>query len=114
MIIASAIDVQPQDRKNSKNKMSNPLNGTDNVFKKGISVLTSVATLVSLSGAAFLAPIGTMAAVPSDYGLTEGNTISATGTNDPDVYIVNALGYKRLFLNPVIFSFYGHLGGFAN
>ncbi len=82
-------------------------------MKKTVSALTSVATLLSLSGAAFLAPVGTMAAVPADYGLREGNTISASGTNDPDVYIVNALGYKRLFLNPVIFNFYGHLGGFA-
>src|SRR6266540_4484405 len=60
-----------------------------------------------------LAPMTTKAAVPSDYGLKEGDTISAKGSSDPDVYIVNALGYKRLFLNPVIFSFYGHLGGFA-
>ncbi len=82
-------------------------------MKKTVSALTSVATILSLSGAAFLAPIGTMAAVPADYGLTEGNTISASGTNDPDIYIVNAQGYKRLFLNPVIFNFYGHLGGFA-
>jgi len=47
-------------------------------------------------------------------GLSEGNTISAAGSDDPDIYIVNDWGYKRLFLNPVIFSFYGHLGGFAN
>ncbi len=47
-------------------------------------------------------------------GLSEGNTISAVDSDDPDVYIVNDWGYKRLFLNPVIFSFYGHLGGFAN
>lgn len=44
--------------------------------------------------------------------LKEGDVISATGSSDPDVYIVNAWGYKRLFLNPVIFGFYGHLGGF--
>ncbi|MFH1769162.1 MAG: hypothetical protein ABH833_00660 [Parcubacteria group bacterium] len=54
------------------------------------------------------------AVAPADFGLTEGDTISAAGSNDPDVYIVNEHGYKRLFLNPVIFSFYGHLGGFAN
>ncbi len=45
--------------------------------------------------------------------LREGNTISAIGSNDPDIYIINDWGYKRLFLNPIIFSFYGHLGGFA-
>ena len=42
--------------------------------------------------------------------LKEGDVISATGSDDPDVYIANAWGYRRLFLNPVIFSFYGHLG----
>lgn len=54
-------------------------------------------------------------------GLQEGNTISVAGSSlpasqvgDPDIYIANAWGYKRLFLNPVIFGFYGHLGGFAN
>lgn len=44
--------------------------------------------------------------------LREGDVVSAAGSNDPDVYIVNAWGYKRLFLNPIIFGFYGHLGGF--
>lgn len=44
------------------------------------------------------------------YGLREGDTVSARNTNDPDIYIVNEHGYKRLFLNPVIFNFYGHLG----
>lgn len=47
-------------------------------------------------------------------GLSEGDTISAAGSSDPDIYIANAWGYKRLFLNPVIFGLYGHLGGFAN
>ncbi|MDP3696699.1 MAG: hypothetical protein Q8R55_01550, partial [Candidatus Taylorbacteria bacterium] len=46
--------------------------------------------------------------------LNEGDVISATGSDDPDVYIANEHGYKRLFLNPVIFGFYGHLGGFTN
>lgn len=45
--------------------------------------------------------------------LTEGDTISAAGSSDPDIYIANQYGYKRLFLNPVIFGFYGHLHGFA-
>ena len=44
--------------------------------------------------------------------LKEGDVMSAAGSSDPDVYIVNTWGYKRLFLNPVIFGFYGHLGGF--
>ena len=54
------------------------------------------------------------AASPSDYGLKEGDLISAIFSDDPDVYIVNDSGYKRLFLNPEIFNFYGHLGGFVN
>jgi len=45
--------------------------------------------------------------------LKEGDVISAAGSNDPDVYIANEWGYKRLFLNPAIFGFYGHLGGFS-
>ena len=40
--------------------------------------------------------------------------ISANQHGDPDIFIVNGLGYKRLFLNPIIFSFYGHLGGYQN
>lgn len=51
---------------------------------------------------------------PSDYGLKEGDLISAIFSDDPDVYIINEGGYKRLFLNPEIFSMYGHLGGFFN
>ena len=50
----------------------------------------------------------------SDYGLKEGDLISAIFSDDPDVYIVNEHGFKRLFLNPEIFKFYTHLGGFAN
>jgi len=49
----------------------------------------------------------------SALGLIDGNTISAVGSDDPDIYIVNDWGYKRLFLNPIIFNFYGHLGGFS-
>ena len=48
------------------------------------------------------------AATPEDYGLHEGDLISAVFSDDPDVYIVNADGYKRLFLNQEIFGFYGH------
>ncbi len=68
-------------------------------------------TVLSLAGFAVLIPAS--AATPGDYGLHEGDTISAIGSADPDIYIVNQPGYKRLFLNPVIFNFYGHLGGFA-
>lgn len=57
---------------------------------------------------------GSQAAKPSDYGLKEGDLISAIFSDDPDVYIINEKGYKRLFLNAEIFNFYGHLGGFFN
>ena len=66
-----------------------------------------------MSGVAYLVARIAWGATPADYGLMEGNTISATGSDDPDVYIVNEQGYKRLFLNPAIFGLYGHLGGFA-
>src|SRR4030042_4276524 len=46
--------------------------------------------------------------------LHEGDLISAAGSDDPDIYIVNEQGFKRLFLNPALVGVYGHLGGFAN
>ena len=80
---------------------------------KTVSVLTGLATVLSVSGFLYLVPEIANAVSPKDYGLKEGNTISAAGSSDPDVYIVNDWGFKRLFLNPAIFGFYGHLGGFA-
>lgn len=75
------------------------------MFKRILITIFVLSSVLTLSASA---------AVPSDYGLKEGNMISAAGSNDPDVYIVNDWGYKRLFLNPVIFGFYGQLtGGFA-
>lgn len=64
--------------------------------------------------ALFSAASAANAAKPSDYGLKEGDLISAIFSDDPDVYIINDRGYKRLFLNPEIFKFYSHLGGFVN
>jgi len=46
--------------------------------------------------------------------IREGDVIRSSENNDPDIYIVNEYGYKRLFVNPVIFNFYGHLGGFQS
>ena len=77
-----------------------------------IAIAIAAAMLLVVGMVYFLGVQNTFAVVPSDYGLTEGNTISAAGSDDPDIYIVNDWGYKRLFLNPVIFGFYGHLGGF--
>ena len=87
--------------------------GTRAKLQKAFSVLTGVTTVLSLSGVAYLAPVAALAVAPADYGLKEGDVVSAAGSDDPDVYIVNEMGYKRLFLNPAIFNFYGHLGGFA-
>lgn len=52
--------------------------------------------------------VPTEVATPEDYGLVEGNLIRAEG--DFDIFIISQYGYKRLFLNPVIFEMYGHLG----
>jgi len=47
---------------------------------------------------------------PQDIGLKEGDLISSfVYDKDPDIFIINQDGFKRLFLNPVIFHFYGHL-----
>lgn len=77
------------------------------VAKKAMASMTMVASVLSLGGYAVI-PTAALAAVPADYGLTEGDTIRATG--DVDIFIVNAHGYKRLFVNPAIFNLYGHLG----
>lgn len=42
-------------------------------------------------------------------GLREGDIVGSTNLSDPDIYIVNEYGFKRLFLSPTIFDFYGHL-----
>lgn len=94
-----------------KNKMSNLSKGTRQGLLKTLAVLTAVSTVMSVSAFALVPFAG--AVTPADYGLKEGDVVSAAGSDDPDVYIVNEMGYKRLFLNPVIFGFYGHLGGFA-
>lgn len=55
--------------------------------------------------------IQAVTATPAAYGLLEGDVISSFSIDgDPDVFIINDHGYKRLFLNPAIFGFYGHLG----
>jgi len=99
-------------RANIKIKMNIVSLDTRERLLKSFTILTAVATVLSLSGVAYLAPAA-YGAAPADFGLKEGNTISATGSSDPDVYIVNDWGYKRLFLSPAIFNLYGHLGGFA-
>jgi hypothetical protein len=78
---------------------------------KAVATFMMVSTVLSISGFAALAPAVAQAVTPADYGLHEGDVISANAAaGDPDVYIVNDWGYKRLFVNPAIFNLYGHLG----
>ena len=89
-------------------------------------LLVLVATVAAAFGATMMrSPGNTQEAASLRVGLIssalaqvdvlhEGDLISAAGSSDPDIYIINEHGFKRLFLNPVIFGFYGHLGGFAN
>lgn len=87
---------------------------TDRRFKV-LSIIAASALLLFAVGLVYTSAVRNAdAARPADFGLREGDTVSAAGSDDPDVYIVNDAGFKRLFLNPVIFGFYGHLGGFAN
>ncbi len=74
----------------------------------------SVAVVIAIGSIFFFNINNAIATRPADYGLKEGDLISAIFSDDPDVYIVNDQGYKRLFLNPEIFKFYNHLGGFFN
>src|SRR3989338_10089718 len=60
----------------------------------------------------FLIPAGEPFSAPEEFGLKEGDLIRSD--KDNDIFIINEHDYKRLFLNPVIFNFYGHLGGFEN
>lgn len=74
---------------------------------RAFSVLIVIAASVVINGA----PPAAHAVAPGDFGLREGDVVSAHNTaGDPDIYIVNEFGFKRLFVNPEIFNLYGHLG----
>ena len=76
-------------------------------------VIWAVAAALVLGAGYFLSQRASASTVtPESYGLHEGDLVRATGDND--IFIVNQFGFKRLFLNPVIFNMYGHLGGWAN
>lgn len=78
-------------------------------LQKSISVVTSVATTLSLSGVAMLAP---MAALATD--IVDGDLIrnpNAEGMAQFDIYIVKIVGdkkFKRLILSPHVFESYEH------
>ena len=75
-----------------------------NSFCKIVARITVLLALVGLFALSSLV----LAATSEQFGLKDGDIISTTG--DPDIYIVNENGYKRLFVNPQIFNLYGHLG----
>lgn len=56
-------------------------------------------------------PTPVLAPTPAPVFLNEGNMISAYGTFDPDIYVINEWGYKRPIFDPSIFAMYGHLTG---
>ena len=84
------------------------------INKKTKKIVIWVVAAALVAGAGYLLANRTDASTvtPESYGLQEGNLIRATGDND--IFIINQFGFKRLFLNPVIFNMYGHLGGWAN
>ena len=78
-----------------------------NKLTKTVSIVTSICTILWLSGVAMLAPIPVRHA---QADIIEGDLIRAEGTFD--IYIVKLVGdksFKRLILNPDIFNQYGHL-----
>src|SRR3989344_2917443 len=68
-----------------------------------------VAILFVLAG--FMLFLHSANALPrlGDFGLREGDIVGAQSAGDPDIFIVNDFGYKRLFVSPQIFGLYGHL-----
>ncbi len=74
-------------------------------IQKIVSVTTSVATIVWMSGIGMLAPMAVHAVT-----IVEGDTVKTA--DNPDVYIAKYVGtkkFKRLILNPDVFNSYGHL-----
>ena len=71
-----------------------------------IATLTALTILLAVPVFVFTVPYSYAA-----QNIVDGDLV--TVSPNPDIYIVNEMGYNRLFLNPVIFGFYGHLGGFA-
>ena len=78
-------------------------------LQKSISIFTSVATILWLSGIATIIPIAAQTTI------VDGDLIqnpSAAGAAAWDVYIAKIVGtskYKRLVLSPHVFESYGHL-----
>ncbi|MBI1888777.1 MAG: hypothetical protein HYS15_02505, partial [Candidatus Spechtbacteria bacterium] len=75
-------------------------------LKKTIALTASIATTISVSGIAMVAPIFVATAAT----IVDGDTIKTADSFD--VFIVKHVGakkFKRLILNPAVFNSYGHL-----
>lgn len=71
-------------------------------------MISALAVFMGSANAA-LAHVSVDAAYLAALGLREGDIVGSTDASDPDIYIINEYGYRRLFLSPDIFAFYGHL-----
>lgn len=78
-------------------------------LQKTISVITSLATTISLSGVMMLAPMAALAVSVVDGDLIRNP--DADGLASLDIYIVKVVGtekFKRLILSPHVFESYEH------
>ena len=78
-------------------------------LQKTISIVTSFATTLSLSGVMMLAPMAALAVDVVDGDLIRNP--SAEGLAQLDIYIVKTVGtekFKRLILSPHVFESYAH------
>jgi len=78
-------------------------------LQKSVSVVTSLATALSLSGVAMLAPMAALAVDVVDGDLIRNP--DAAGMAQFDIYIVKTVGdknFKRLILSPHVFESYEH------
>ena len=71
--------------------------------------ILAVVVAVLLSAASAQAHVAANPEILRDLGIREGEIVGSSDSQDPDIYIVNEWGYRRLFLSPRIFGFYGHL-----
>ncbi len=84
-------------------------------LRKVVSSLTMLATVVSMSGIMALSSVSIASAAVVDGSLIKSNATNSDGTPtiaSLDVYIVKLVGtkkFKRLILNPTVFTSYGHL-----
>lgn len=84
-------------------------------LRKVVSSLTMLATVVSMSGIMALSSVSIASAAVADGAIIKSNATNPDGTptiGSLDVYIVKLVGtkmFKRLILNPTVFTSYGRL-----